>query len=62
MSMQREYEALLDAAQALQTAREAITKQELNKSFLSPAWRIVKHAQDHVLALADRAVRIEWGE
>jgi hypothetical protein len=55
--MKNEYEALLQAAQTLQIARESLTKDE--GSWVSPAWKMVKHAQDHVLKLADNVFRSE---
>jgi hypothetical protein len=55
MNMKSEYEALMEAAQALQSA-----KSELNKEdgvYVSPAWSFVNRAQKFVTQMAEEVFR-----
>lgn len=55
--MQSEYQSLMESAKTLEKAKRELTVEE--GAYVSPAWRMLYHAQAHVTKLAEEVLRKE---
>lgn len=53
--MKTEYEVLIEAAVTLELCKIQLNREE--GAYISPAWRMVHHAQSYITSLADTVLR-----
>lgn len=53
-----EYTALIETGKTLQNSMLQLTREE--GMFVTPAWKMLHHAQSHISKLAEQSLRAEW--